>query len=154
MKSARYFGELLVWQLADELRQELLNLTARPSFWSRRRFREQLDDATDSACRNMAEGFGADTHGQFAWFLRISRRSLNEVQDALVSAQEKGIVTPKDLRAARMLLKRIFPALNHLIDYLERTPSQRNRPWGKAKSKRPGKTTGNPAPRPRPRRHD
>ena len=130
VRGARHFSQLIIWQLADELRCEILKLTARPEFERHRRLREQTNDAIDSVCRNIAEGFGADTHAQFAWFLRISRRSLNEVQDALLSAQEKENVTAAELSSVRALIKRLFPGLNRLISYLERTPSQRNRPRG------------------------
>ena len=128
MCGARNFSELVVWQLADELRQQSVKLTGRPTYLRNVSLREQTDDAIDSICRNVAEGFSADTHGQFAWFLRISRRSLNEVQDALLSAQHKQILSPADLAEARILIKRLRPALDRLIDYLERSPKQRNRP--------------------------
>jgi four helix bundle protein len=137
VRAARHFTELIIWQLADELRREILKLTGRRQFEQHRRLREQTDDAIDSVCRNIAEGFGADTHAQFAWFLRISRRSLNEVQDALLSAQEKGNVAAADLSRARALIKRLFPGLNRFISYLERTSSQRNRPQGRPASRRP-----------------
>jgi four helix bundle protein len=128
MHGARDVTELIVWQLADELRQESLKLTGRPKYQRNVRLREQTDDAIDSICRNIAEGFAADTHGQFAWFLRISRRSLNEVQDALLSAQQRQILSPADLAAVRILIRRLRPALDGFIDYLERSPKQRNRP--------------------------
>jgi four helix bundle protein len=128
MRGARHFSELTVWRLADELRRELLKLTGRPAYLRSARLREQTDDAIDSVCRNIAEGFGADTHGQFAWFLRVSRRSLNEVQDAILSAQQKRILGVADLVAARLLIRRLYPALNRFVHYLEKSPKQRNRP--------------------------
>ena len=128
MRGARHFTELTVWRLADELRRESLKLTGQPRYLRNVRLREQTDDAVDSICRNIAEGFAADTHGQFAWFLRISRRSLNEVQDAVLSAQQKQILSPADLVQVRALMRRLRPALNRFIDYLERSPKQRNRP--------------------------
>ncbi len=79
-------------------------------------------------CRNIAEGFGADTHAQFAWFLRVSRRSLNEVSDALRSALLKQYTTPVELSPAFNLMRRLNPALNNFIAYLERTPNVRQRP--------------------------
>ena len=130
MGGARHFQELIVWQLADEFRRELVRLTRRPAYHGRRRLREQTEDAADSVCRNISEGFGADTHAQFAWFLRISRRSPNELQDALRSAQEKGMLSAADVLPLRALMKRLFPALSQFIAYLERTPTQRNRPSG------------------------
>ena len=87
----------------------------------------QADDAINSVCRNIAEGFGCDTHGEFATFLGYSLRSLNEVQDAMHGARSKGYIRPEELGAVRQLLKRLYPALTHFIAYLRRTPNYRHR---------------------------
>ena len=128
MRPARHFTDLLIWQLSDQLRIETIKLTKRPQFGRNFRLREQTDDAIDSVCRNIAEGFAGDTHGQFASYLRISRRSLCELKDAFISAEEKQLASPADLVAGRQLIARIFPQLDRLIAYLERNPKQRNRP--------------------------
>jgi four helix bundle protein len=83
--AANDFTELLVWTLADELRIEMLKFTSREPLSKDWKFRAQIVDALDSICRNVAEGFAADTHGGFAWYLRVSLRSLNELRDALRS---------------------------------------------------------------------
>jgi four helix bundle protein len=126
VSGARHFQDLIVWQLADELRGETFALTATPRFGDDLKLRSQVEDAINSACRNIAEGFGADTHREFARFLRISRRSLNEVQDAFVGARAKKYVADCDLRPARILLRRLYPAMNAFIAYLDRTPNERN----------------------------
>src|SRR3970282_664521 len=101
MAGARHFERLIIWQLADALRVEVLRLTARRGFPRDFKLRSQGEDAANSVCRNISEGFGCETHREFARFLRISRRSLNEVQDAFKGALEKGHVTPADLAPAR-----------------------------------------------------
>ena len=126
MSAARHFKELLVWQLADSLRGEVFKLTARPDFTRDLKLRAQAEDAIQSTCRNIAEGFGADTHREFARFLRIARRSLNELQDIFEGALEKSYVTSEQLAAARLLLRRLYPALNRFVDYLDGTPEERN----------------------------
>ena len=128
MAGARSFTQLVSWQLADALRQEVLKLTERPPFANRWKARDQVEDAIDSVCRNIAEGFGAETHAGFAAYLRISRRSLNEVRDAFRSALEKRFATTQELAPGFGLMHRLFPALNNFIAYLERTPNYRHRP--------------------------
>ena len=128
MPGATHFTELIAWQLADQLRVETIKLTKRPAYSRNFKLREQTDDASDSVCRNIAEGFASDTHGQFASYLRISRRSFNELKDAFLSAQERGIVSASDLAPARQLMNRLLPALNRFIAYLEKHPKRRNRP--------------------------
>ena len=117
VSGARHFRELIVWQLSEKLRVEVLRFTARPCFQRDFKLRAQLEDAIDSVCRNVAEGFGG-TNPQFAWFLRVSRRSLNEVQDELHSARLKGYVTNADLIPARKLMRRIYPAMASLLKHL------------------------------------
>jgi four helix bundle protein len=128
MPGAKHFSQLTVWQLADALRVEVLKVTRGPFCATDWKYRSQLEDAIDSVCRNIAEGFGADTHAQFAWFLRISRRSLNEVSDALRSALLKRYATATALAPAFDLRRRLVPALNNFIAYLDRTPNIRQRP--------------------------
>jgi four helix bundle protein len=126
MVQARHFTELIVWQLASELREITLNLTAGQQFSRDLKLRAQTEDAIQSACRNIAEGFGADTHREFARFLRISRRSLNELQDAFRGAILCGYLLEPDLRPVRVVLRRLYPAMRSFIAYLDRTPDERN----------------------------
>jgi four helix bundle protein len=128
MPIARHFTELIVWQLADEHRVEVLGLTRRPAFDDDRTLRTQLDGAAESLCRNVAEGFGAGSDPEFARFVRIGRRSLNEVQDCFISALQKGYVTADDLAPARRLHRRIYPAIASLLRSLNRR--KRERPAG------------------------
>lgn len=128
MSGARHFSELTVWKLADELRVETFKLTAKARFASDLRARSQAEDAVNSVCRNIAEGFGCETHPEFARFLGISRRSLNELQDVLRGAQLKGYVTGEDLASVRALSARFYPAMGRLLAHLRRTPDHGRRP--------------------------
>jgi four helix bundle protein len=130
MAGARDFSQLVAWQLADALRIEILKLTQGTACATGWKFRHQIEDAIDSVCRNIAEGFGADTHCQFAWFLRVSRRSLNEIRDALRSALLKQHASGSDLSPAFDLVRRLYPALNNFIAYLEATPNTPRRGHG------------------------
>ena len=88
-RGAALFGARLV-AIADALRIETFRLTRRPPFARDFKHQAQTEDAIDSVCRNIAEGFGCGSHAEFARFLEISRRSLNELLDCLRSAQLKG----------------------------------------------------------------
>jgi four helix bundle protein len=119
VSGARHFTELIVWQLGDQHRIEVFKLTGRNPMRADLKLRSQLDDAADSVCRNIAEGFGCQSHREFARFVRISRRSLNEVQDGFRSALEKQYVTEDDLVAARRLQRRLYAALASMLRYLD-----------------------------------
>jgi four helix bundle protein len=120
MQPARHYRELVVWQLADNIRRLIYPLTRRAAFHADRRLREQTDDAIESVCRNIAEGF-AGTHKQFRSYLLIARNSLNELRDCLHSAVIKGYVVSDDLSPIWPLTRRLFPAMSSLIQYLDTT---------------------------------
>lgn len=136
MAGARHFSELISWQLADALRVETFKLTQRKPFARDFKHRAQAEDAIDSVCRNIAEGFGCPSHDEFARFLEISRRSLNELLDSCRSAQLKGYVSEGDLASIRPLARRLYPALSRLITYLRRTPT----PDRQLRDRRPSRT--------------
>ncbi len=121
MPGARHFSELIAWQLADQIRVATFRLTRRIP-WSRDfKHQSQAEDAIDSVCRNIAEGFGCESHAEFARFLEIAKRSLNELTDSLRSAELKGYATPEELEPIRSLARRAFPAIGNLMSYLRRT---------------------------------
>ena len=119
MPGARHFTELIVWQLGDQHRIEVFALTKRTQLRADLKLRSQIDDAADSVCRNVAEGFGCETHREFARFVRIARRSVNEVQDGFRSAVIKEYLTDDDLMAVRQLQRRLYRAVAKLLAYLD-----------------------------------
>jgi four helix bundle protein len=70
-------------------RQQVFELTKKPPFAADFKLRSQLDDAADSVCRNIAEGSACKSDKESAKFVRIARRSLNEVQDCFRRATLK-----------------------------------------------------------------
>jgi four helix bundle protein len=122
---ARHYTELIVWKLADEIRVRTYRLTQAGALARDFKLRSQTEDAAGSVSRNIVEGFGCDSHVEFARFLEISRRSLNEVVDCLRDAQLKSHVTPQQVAPIRALARRLFPAIGGLRRYLKSTPAPR-----------------------------
>jgi four helix bundle protein len=137
MPPARHYSQLIVWKLANEIRIEVFNLTEKPPFAADLRARSQAEDAANSMGRNIAEGFGCETHAEFARYLEIARRSLNELHDILHGARLKRYVTTVELAAIQRLSHRLYPAFSGFIAYLKRTPNVR-----------PRRGTGDPKDRP------
>lgn len=67
------FRELLTWQLAFELEGKVHALLDLESLKRDRRFRDQLSDASKSPARNIAEGFGRFSPGDFCRYYQIAR---------------------------------------------------------------------------------
>src|SRR6185503_3492013 len=122
MAPARHYSELIVWQLAEQIRIEVFKLTTKPGFATDFKAKEQAEDSINSTCRNIAEGFGCETHGEFARFLEFSRRSLNELHDVMHGARLKKYVTASNVEPIRQLSQRLYTAFSRFITYLKRTP--------------------------------
>jgi four helix bundle protein len=125
MSGARHYSQLIVWKLAEEIRVVVFRLTAKPRFAADYRAKSQAEDAANSVCRNIAEGFGCETHAEFARFLEIAGRSLNELHDILHGAELQGYVTASELAPVHQLSERLYPAFSRLLAYLRRTPTPR-----------------------------
>lgn len=121
MPAARRYQDLIIWQLADQIRVLVFELTERQCFRRDLKLHSQTEDAVNSVCRNIAEGF-ACKHKEFARFLEISRRSLNELGDAFRAAQLKRYITAHDYEPIWRLTHRLYPAFARLIRYLQTTP--------------------------------
>ena len=118
---SKRYQDLIVWQLADQIRVLVFKLTARERFVRDLKLHSQTEDAVNSVCRNIAEGF-ACKHKEFARFLEISRRSLTELSDSFRTAQLKRYVTAHDYEPIWRLTHRLYPAFARLIRYLQTTP--------------------------------
>jgi four helix bundle protein len=79
--------DLIAWQLACELRDEIFRLTASGPASRDFDFRDQIRDASSSAARNLAEGFDLFKPRLFAKHARIARGSLGETSDCLLEGR-------------------------------------------------------------------
>jgi four helix bundle protein len=116
-----------VWQLADELRREVVALTARPPACHDRRFCDQLRDASDSSCSNTAEGFGRYNPAEFQRFLVLAKSSLLEVQDRLDGARHRTYLSEEAFARLHRLADRAIGANVRLQQYLRRVSAGRGR---------------------------
>src|SRR5215467_4652679 len=89
MAGVRRYQDLICWQLADELEKLVFELTETGPASKDFKFRDQIRDASSSATRNMAEGFGRFLPAQHANFLRIAKSSLFETHNCTGWVQER-----------------------------------------------------------------
>ncbi|HEY7190181.1 MAG TPA: four helix bundle protein [Vicinamibacterales bacterium] len=122
MESVNHYTKLFVWKVGDQIRQDVAELTSRPAFARDLKARSQADDAANSICRNIAEGFACETHKDFARYLGYSRRSLNELRDAMRGAMVKGYISGRDLQPIDRRAFHLRRALTNFIAYLKATP--------------------------------
>jgi len=131
------FQDLIVWQLADELRREIIRFTdtGRPS--RDFKFRDQIRDAIASACRNSSEGFDRFRPAVFANHLEIARGSLGEVQDCLIDAKNRRYIDADDFDRMWRLSKRCIGSNTNLAAYLRDCAAKGLEPWRRQKPVKP-----------------
>jgi four helix bundle protein len=118
---AKRFTELRAWQLARQLKVEVdRTILANPAAQADRRFFDQVSDAARSAPRNLAEGFGRFGHREFAHFTNIARASLQETQNHILDAQDRGFVTNEEFERLWTLSDEALASTTALLKYLNR----------------------------------
>jgi four helix bundle protein len=80
---AKSFRELVVWQLAVELRDGVLPLLKGEAVKRDFKFCNQLADAVRSPARNIAEGYGRYNPPEISRFIGFARASLDETETHL-----------------------------------------------------------------------
>lgn len=125
----RDFRDLVAWQLADELRREVIAFTDKEPVARDFRFCSQIRDAVASACRNTSEGFGRFRPSENARFLEFTHASLSEVQDGLIEGREKKYLDEELHGRLWILSRRALGANTNYMKYLHRCARTGARPW-------------------------
>ena len=120
MAGARHFRELECWQLAQDLKLKLYDLSDTDPVMKDFRFREDLRDVAASGPHNIAEGFGRRTNREFAYFLDMAHGSLMECQDHLQDALDRKYLAPREFTALTIAAKRACGAVAGLQRHLRR----------------------------------
>ena len=126
MAKAERFEDLIVWQDARVLRQEVYAVTKTGLFAKDFEMRSQIRDAALSAMDNIAEGFERGSNREFAQFLNISKGSAGEVRSALYAALDESYLTADQFERLRDRALSVSRRCSKLITYLQN--SSRTRP--------------------------
>jgi four helix bundle protein len=119
------FEDLIVWQLADRLQQEVFAFTSQPPASHDFKYCHQIRESSRSAKRNTAEGFGRYYPKEFARFLRIAAGSLHETKNHLQEGLDRKYLTDDRHEHLKRLCLRAIKANNRFIAYLRRaTPPE------------------------------
>jgi len=91
------FQDLIIWQLAIQIADELFNIADELEKKRLYRFAEQLRGAGMSMSNNIAEESGSSSKKEFAQFLNIARRSTFENANILILLAKRGLTSEVDL---------------------------------------------------------
>jgi four helix bundle protein len=116
---ARTYRELVCWQLANDLKRRVYELTARPSVATDFDFCKQIRGSARGAPRTIAEGFGRFRPADFARYLEFARGSLIETQNHLDDALDAKHVASDEHTQLWNLADRALRATTKLHQYLQ-----------------------------------
>ena len=136
MTGVRDHTELDVWNLCDELCRQISDVIERPGFASHRKLREQIEEAAESPCPNIAEGFARYFPRDNARFVRIARGSLSELIVHLGWAKARRLITAAEADSLCSLALRAIRAATGYILYLQSAtpPKPARKPKNKTNS--------------------
>jgi four helix bundle protein len=126
-----HYRDLIAWQLADELKREIVRLlrTSRAASGNIR-YRDQLLDAAASVVSNLVEGFLRYSPGEFRKFIDYSLASLGEAETRLGDGILFGYFSEAECATAFRLAKRCLTAsvrLKHSQRYFQKPKPKRRR---------------------------
>lgn len=87
------FQDLIIWQLAIQIADELFDIADELERKRLYRFAEQLRGAGMSMSNNIAEGSGSSSKKEFIQFLNIARRSTFENANILILLTKRGLTS-------------------------------------------------------------
>jgi four helix bundle protein len=115
MRDTRASERVLVWQVSDQLRAEVLKLTRGEPLTSDHKLRSHIEDAAAEIGRNLEKALATDHLGECTRFLRLARAAVNDVQAGLRAAIVKKHLRSSDVSKAAELLSRLYPAITSLL---------------------------------------
>ena len=103
------FENLRVYQLAENLADQIWPIVLKWNIFSRDTVGKQLVKAADSIGANIAEGTGRGTFVDNRRFVRIARGSLNETQHWLRRAYKRELLSEKEVNTIKTIVDELAP---------------------------------------------
>ena len=123
---AQGFRDLIVWQLAEQLRRKIIRMTSPPEVKKDFRFVSDIRGSARSVPSNIAEGHGRFNPGEFHRFMEFASASLEETENHLEDGLTSAYFTKEDHAAAHLLVRRLTVAKTRFMKYLRSEQAKRN----------------------------
>ena len=119
-ESFRSFEDLECWKACTEVRRFITKLVKKYPKDEKYSLVDDMKRAARSTSHNLAEGFGRFHFQENIQFCRISRGSLYELIDQLITSLDDGYITSEEYDTGRSLISKALALLNGYINYLGR----------------------------------
>jgi len=117
-ESFRSFEDLECWKACTEVRRFITELVKKYPKEEKYALVDDMKRAARSTTHNVAEGFGRFHFQENVQFCRISRGSLYELIDQLITSLDEGHITQEEYEKGRSLISKALALLNGYIRYL------------------------------------
>ena len=112
------FENLEIWKRSIEIDDLLFELSERAEKKRYYRYAEQLRAASMSISNNIAEGSGAFSNRDFAYFLVFARRSVFECVNILTLVLKRKIINDKEKKECYKELETLSKMITNFRKYL------------------------------------
>lgn len=118
IKEINSFEDLEVWQQARKIQRAIRKITKRFPKIEQYRLTDQMIRSSRSVGRNIAEGYGRYHYQENIQFCRISRGSLSELKNDLITALDEGYIEHNILEELKNEIEINNRLINGYIKYL------------------------------------
>ncbi len=117
-ESFKSFEDLECWKACTDVRRFMTELVKKYPKAEKYSLVDDMKRAARSTTHNLAEGFGRFHFQENVQFCRISRGSLYELIDQLITSKDDGYITSEEYEKGRALISKALALLNGYIRYL------------------------------------
>ena len=121
------FQNLRVYQLSEDLADEIWQIVLTWNNFSRDTVGKQLVRAADSIGANIAEGEGRGSFQDNRRFIKIARASLQETQHWLRRAFKRNLLTKEQTERLSPMVDKLAPTLNAYLSSIGKTKDEGRR---------------------------
>ncbi len=120
MEKIKSFEDLVCWQKGRAIRMEISKLITQFPAEEKFELVSQMRRASRSVTHNLAEGYGRFHFKENIQLCRISRGSLYEIKDQLITALDEQYIDEKTFENLKKKVEEGIVILNGYINYLKK----------------------------------
>ena len=120
MKESRSFEDLNCWKMVREIRKEISSVIKTFPDFEKYELVSQMRRSSRSITHNIAEGYGRFHYQENIQFCRVSRGSLYELIDQLITAQDEKYISEEMFNQLKKNVLDCINVLNGYINYLKK----------------------------------
>lgn len=120
MPTFKSFEDLDCWKAGTEVRRFVKELIATYPAFEKFELVDDMRRASRSVTHNIAEGYGRFHYQENIQFCRISRGSLYELIDQLITSLDECYISQEKYQEGRTKIETALKLLNGYINYLEK----------------------------------